>query len=139
MGQGLLAAIGFNLPVMIQSYPTRYHLIAIGAALFLTGALVAVQDATRQRTAVTVAAFVTAMTLFASTGATLNIYRPCAPANMERDRELRDHVLDAPQWSTSWFVAWLDEKARRCEAHRYQSPSVVWPDVLHDVREGRRF
>lgn len=145
MGYGLIAGLAFNAPVAVASFATRYHLIAIGAVLFLAGAAIASHDATagaarrwarRIVVPLTCAALLLCFSL--SSRASVNFYRPCTRANLQLDDQLRDWLRRTDAWRDSWILPWLDAKARLCDANAYRRIDAVIPDVLRDVREGRR-
>jgi len=139
MGYGLIAGGAFNVPVAIASYPTRYHLITIGAVLLLAGTAAAWQDiAPRLRTAISGACVALIIVLSLSSRANMRIYAPCTEANLDLDLQLRAWLEGIPYWSHSWILPWLDDKAARCAEHRYVPTGIAIPDVLRAVSEGRR-
>lgn len=147
MGYGLISGFAFNLPVAIASFPTRYHLIAIGAVLFLTGVAVAWADAARRAdtarvtinaVAAKTACAAIAIVLLLSSRANMRIYAPCTAANLFLDRQLHEWLQRTPYWSDSWILPWLDEKAARCADGRDIRIATAIPDVLRRVRAGRR-
>lgn len=141
MGQGLVAALAFNLLVALASFPTRYHLIVLGATLWFCGAAAAWHDGATSnagRAAAIAVGLVLVVTLTLASRTSMQIYRPCTPANLHLDVQLRDWIERTPAWRDTWILPWLDEKARRCASGQTVILSDAIPEVLADVREGRR-
>lgn len=140
MGHGLALGLGANVLVAIASFPTRYHLMAIGGVLMLCGALLAWHDrnAGPRRAAVAILAVALAVSFSTASRASVWLYRPCTPANLHLDTQLRVWLDGIPFWRESWVLPWLDEKAQRCADGRTVVPTDAIPDVLADVRAGRR-
>ena len=140
MGQGLALGLGANVLAAIASFPTRYHLMAIGGVLLLSGALVAWHDRFTGPRRPTVAIMAVALALSFSTAsrASVWLYRPCTSANLHLDTQLRVWLEGVPAWRSSWILPWLDEKAQRCADGRTVVLTDAIPDVLADVKAGRR-
>lgn len=134
MGYGAATALAFNVLVSIASSPTRYQFIAMGAVLFLAGVVAALTSA---RIA-TAAAIVVVLSLSAAARANISIYRACSVANIQLDIVVRDWFADNARWQNSWVLRWFDVKSDNCIAGGYIPIADAIPDVLRDVREGKR-
>lgn len=141
LGYGVIAGLICNVPVAFASFPTRYHLIALGAVLLLAGLALAWTDRARHSrglASVRVGCAVLAALLVFSSRANMQIYAPCTAANLHLDFQLRIWLERLPNWHDSWILSWLDVKRTRCAEGRYVAITEAIPDVLRDVREGRR-
>lgn len=141
MGYGIAAGLVFNSLVALASSHTRYHLITVGAVLWLVGIAAHWRDA-RAGVASATWRVVGAMALVCSfalvSRASIDVMRPCTPDNLQSDASLRAWLIGVPAWHDTWGVRWLDDKSARCANGTYLPVTEAIPDLISRLQRGER-